>query len=285
MHYNNVTNLDFRAENGVFLMKSHKRDNLYMTDEQRAAINAKREQERRKNRRISNILLVLAGLFIIVAVIFFLIDPIKDKMREEEVDTAVSEIKQNIIIPDVTEFTYVVPKNANEVNGEEYDFYGDEEEQAQMRQEIEDAMEALPDDVTLNCLGLIEIPSIECCDPIWDNDSVIDLRYGIGHHRSSVLPGEEGNCCLLGHHMKKTGVFFNRLIEVQVGDTIKITTIDKKEFTYIVDKTVVIDPSVLEDYVDADDGEGTQITLVSCTYTNTGKMRIIVIGHILEGED
>lgn len=263
-----------------------RKDVSYNIDNDRVSSYKTRESQRRKDRRISNLLLVLAVLCMLVAIFFLLIDPIKNKMREDAVDDVVSEMEQQIMVPDVTEFTFVVPKNANKINGEDYDVYGGDEIEKQARiAEMEAAFEDLPDEVTLTGLGIIEIDSIGCKDPVWDNDTVIDLRYGIGHHRTSVLPGQDGNCCLLGHHMRKEGVFFNKLIDVKIGDTVKITTVDGTEYIYIVDKTIVIDPSELENYVDADDGTGKQITLVSCTYTDAGTMRILVIGHILEGED
>ena len=74
-------------------------------------------------------------------------------------------------------------------------------------------------------------------------------------------------------------------MDVKIGDTVKITMLDGTEYIYVVDRTIVIDPMDLEYYVDGDDGTGRQITLVSCTYTGEGTMRILVIGHILEGED
>ncbi|MCR5617017.1 MAG: sortase [Clostridiales bacterium] len=245
----------------------------------------KREEERKKNNRISAVLLVLALLFAIVAGILLLIDPIKNRMRKKEVEVQIEQVEKLILQPDVTEYTIVVSKDANKVNGEDYDIYGDGEDAEQIRAEIEKSLEEMPDDVTLNVLGLIDIDSIDCHFVVFDNDSVIDLRYGIGHHRSSVLPGEEGNCCLLGHHMRVEGMFFNKLIDVKIGDTVKITMLDGTEYIYVVDRTVVIDPMDLEYYVDGDDGTGRQITLVSCTYTGEGTMRILVIGHILEGED
>ena len=244
-----------------------------------------REARRRKNRMISNILLVLALLFAIVAAVLLLIDPIKNRMRKKEVEEQIEQVEKLIIQPDVTEITFVVPKDANKVNGEDYDIYVEGEDAEAVKAEIEAALADMPDNVTLNVLGMIDIDSIDCHFVVFDNDTVVDLRYGIGHHQSSVLPGEEGNCCLLGHHMRVEGMFFNKLIEVKIGDQVKITTLDGKEYIYIVDKTIVVDPSDLEDYVDGDDGEGKQITLVSCTYTGEGTKRILVIGHILEGED
>lgn len=236
------------------------------------------------NKIINRILTTLIVILVFAAIILLLIDPIKNMKRKEIVEEAVVEIKTQITA-EVPEITYVVNKNDVKIEGEEVEFFGTPEEQEEQRKEFEEAYNSLPDNVTLNCIGLIEIDSIGQCDPIWDNDTVIDLRYGIGHHQSSCMPGEEGNFTLLGHHMRVEGVFFNKLIDVKINDLVKITTIDGKEYIYQVDDRQIVDPMYLEDYVDADDGYGKQITLISCTYTDAGTMRIIVIGHLLEGED
>lgn len=244
------------------------------------------------NRKLVNRIMTTSIIVLLIAAAILLsIDPIKNYRRNKLVKDAVSDIKNQISIdkPDditleVPEITYVVKKDDVKIEGEEMEFYGTSEEQEIQRQEFEEAYNSLPEYVSLNCIGLIEIDSIGQCDPIWDNDSIVDLRYGIGHHQTSVLPGEEGNCCLLGHHMRVEGVFFNKLIDVKIGDIVKITTIDGKEYSYEVDDRQIVDPVNLHDYVDADDGYGTQITLVSCTYTDQGTMRIVVIGHLLEGE-
>lgn len=238
-----------------------------------------------KKKVINTILTTLIVVLLIAAVILLLIDPIKNYRRKKIVDNTVEEIKEQIIVPDVTEITFVVGKDDVQIEGEDVEFFGTPEEQEQQRKEFEEAYANLPDYVTLNCIGLIEIESIGQCDPIWDNDTIVDLRYGIGHHQSSCMPGEEGNFTLLGHHMRVEGVFFNKLIDVKIGDLVKITTIDGKEYIYQVDDRQIVDPIYLEDYVDADDGYGKQITLISCTYTDAGTMRIIVIGHLIEGED
>ncbi len=238
-----------------------------------------------KKKIVNSILTTLIVVLLIAAVILLLIEPIKNYRRNKIVEDTVEEIKEQIIVPDVSEITIVVGKDDVQIEGEDMDFYGTPEEQEQQRKEFEEAYANLPDYVTLNCIGLIEIDSIGQCDPIWDNDTIVDLRYGIGHHQSSCLPGEEGNCTLLGHHMRVEGVFFNKLIDVKIGDLIRITTVDGKEYVYQVDDRQIVDPIYLEDYVDADDGYGKQITLISCTYTDAGTMRIIVIGHLIEGED
>mgnify|MGYP003295519976 CR=1 FL=1 len=112
----------------------------------------------------------------------------------------------------------------------------------------------------------------------------MSLRYGAGHYADSVMPGEEGNCSILGHHLRAYGSMFNRLGEVEVGDSIVVQMLNGDEFTYIVDRTFVVDPMYLVDYIQGSSQEGTAITLVTCTYSGEEKLRLLVVGHLEETE-
>ena len=99
------------------------------------------------------------------------------------------------------------------------------------------------------------------------------------------MPGQEGNFVVLGHRMKTYGLLFNRLGEVVLDDEIVITMLDGTVYTYVVDNIIpALDPAELSDYIGIDSGTGKQITLVTCTPTGVGSHRIIIIGHLREGE-
>ena len=137
----------------------------------------------------------------------------------------------------------------------------------------------MPDDVTLNVIGTLRIPSIDLNIPLLDNAGVIEIRYGAGILSGSANPGMDGNLVILGHNMRTYGSMFNRLHEVQLNDEIFVTLLDKMTYTYIVDDLVSpLEPSNLPDYVGLESGTGKQITLVTCTGTN-GSHRRLVIGH------
>ena len=235
-----------------------------------------------KNKVINRILTTLIVILVFAAIILLLIDPIKNMKRKEIVEEAVVEIKTQITA-EVPEITYVVNKNDVKIEGEEVEFFGTPEEQEEQRKEFEEAYNSLTDNVTLNCIGLIEIDSIGQCDPIWDNDTVIDLRYGIGHHQTSVLPGEEGNCTLLGHHMRAYGSMFNRLGEMEVGDNIRVRTVGGHVYNYVVDEVIIVPASELNLHIGNNKGgeDEARITLVTCTYTSSGTQRLLVMGHLV----
>jgi len=82
----------------------------------------------------------------------------------------------------------------------------------------------------------------------------------------------------MGHRMKRYGSLFNRLGEVQIGDTIRVSAGDSI-YEYIVDEIETISPSELSAYIGVSE-EGCRITLITCTPTGVGTHRLLVIGHL-----
>lgn len=235
----------------------------------------------KKNRK-PDILFIIAILLLLVGVAFLLIDPIKNYKRKKIVESMYNSIESQIVLED-TQITFIVDRDANKVNGEEYELYGNEEEQAAQQQRIDEEMENLPDYVTLYCIGMIDIDTVDIHLPVWDSSSIVALRYGAGHYEESAMPGEAGNCTILAHHMRSAGSMFNRLDEVEIGDLVKITVQGGHELIYTVDQIKIIEASELLDYVNGDITDTKQLTLITCTYDDTGrKLRLLVIGHIIE---
>lgn len=261
----------------------------------------------RRSRRKSRILLILAILLLLGGVALLLVDPIKNYMRNKKVDEAISLIQSAIpdnngngadgsgngngsgdsadgqnssLESEPVVVTMRVPKDGNEVDGEDYDYFGENEiENAQISSMIDDAYQELPDYVTLTAIGLLDIDSVNIHIPIWNEASTVSLRYGGGHYESSVLPGQEGNCSILAHHMRTESMFHN-LDQVETGDIIRITAVDGTIYNYVADLILIVSAEELPDYLDGSITDTKQITLVTCTYTSTGKMRLLVIGHL-----
>jgi len=237
--------------------------------------------KQRKNRTINTILTILAILLFVAGVVLLLINPIQNYFRNQVTKDAVNVVESQLALGQ-TEITYIVPANANVVNGEEYEFFGNSDQIASQQASMEEAQANLPDEVVLNYLGIIDIESVEVHLPLWDESSLVALRYGAGHYESSVLPGQIGNCSILGHRMTQEGSLFNRLGEVVIGDTIRITTVDGNEYLYVVDEILTILPEELEDMIGPDVSDERQITLVTCTPTGVGSHRLLIIGHMVE---
>ena len=70
---------------------------------------------------------------------------------------------------------------------------------------------------------------------------------------------------------------------MKIGDDIIITCMDGTVYTYRVDTIhEMVAPEDLEKYVDIDDGEGKQVTLVTCTPLGVATHRLLIIGHLVE---
>ena len=74
----------------------------------------------------------------------------------------------------------------------------------------------------------IEIPKIGVNLPVYYGDTLEILKNGVGHSSGSYFPGEGGSIIYMGHNSKKV---FRRFSELQIGDTIKVTT-TYGEFNY-----------------------------------------------------
>jgi len=235
-----------------------------------------RNPYKRRNYR-NLILIIIAVVCLIAGVILLLIDPIKNMKRQAKTDDMLESIVEG------SQAVFVVKANEDEVNGEEYEDYnfGDGELDS-AGAEYQEMVEELPDEVILKALGRINIPSVDIDLPLWSEATKVSLRYGAGRLEKTADPGEEGNMVILGHRMRAAGKIFNRLGDVKIGDDIIISTTDGYTYTYRVDKIYeAVKPEDLDYYVDIDDGEGTQVTLVTCTPLGVATHRLLVIGHLI----
>lgn len=243
---------------------------------------------------ISNIMLCASILLLVGGIIFLSSDIIRRHLRDKKIDSATSDMEQ-IIADNIAagesaeeiEMTMVIDPNALEVYGEGYDYYDDQymsqainEASSQVNEELDDTYTGY---ITLHGVGMLDIPSIDLHVPIWENTNSNSLRYGVGHYVDSVPPGRPGNCTIMGHHMRKYGSIFNRLEEVEIGNVINITDLRGHQYTYIVDDLRIVSAEEMMQNIRGGLTDTRQVTLVTCVYTNSGKMRLMVIGHIQDG--
>ena len=196
-----------------------------------------------------------------------MIKPIVVKHRQDEVTALLND---KLDAGDLSSIK--VRANANKVEGEAYDFYGEGEinyEDLDPNAEVE-----------LVPLGRVKIPSINVNLPLLNQAWAVQLRYGLGHVPESALPGEDGNCAILGHRMLDSGRHLNRLNEVKVGDHFTINT-GTDLYTYEVIDMPVIEPEVLMDYVNKNYGEPT-VTLITCHPIPTWTHRLLCVGKQID---
>ena len=103
-----------------------------------------------------------------------------------------------------------------------------------------------------------------------------DLKKGVGHYPETPLPGQQGNAAIAGHRTTY-GAPFYRVDELEVGDEIKITTL-QGAFVYRVTGQSIVAPS--EYSVVADQPDKVMLTLTSCHPRYSAKQRIIVTAEL-----
>jgi|GEM_PF-589720 len=262
-------------------------ENLNQTEE----TTAKAEVAKKKKKNLNTVLLILSILFLVVGVLCLLVEPYKAWRRRtisaEAVEAIQSEIEDTMItMGDDAVVTYVVPKNGNEVAGETYDYYGlDDVAQSSLEAEIEENEENLPDDIVLECVGILDIDKIDVHLPIWDGTSKYALRYGVGLYEGSVTPGEDGNSSILGHHARDTKTIFYRIGELKVGDTFTVTLVSGRVLTFKINKIKIVPPSELIENIEADAAEDVkQCTLVTCVGEYGVGYRMLFIAEMVDEE-
>ena len=261
------------------------------------------DKKRRNTKKlISDLLLVLAVVLLTGGIIFLATDLINRHRREDVIEDATSDMEQAIASNMAAieaaggddsaigepVMTLIVNPDDLEVNGEENDYYDDEyyisqalaDQRDSVNQEINNANTGY---LTLQGVGILDIPSIDLHIPIWETTNSDTLRYGVGHYVNSVNPGSVGNCTITGHHMLKYGSIFNRLEEVQIGDIFNITDLRGHQYTYFVDEILIVSAEEMMNHIAGGITDTRQATLITCVYTDEGKMRLLVIGHIQDG--
>ena len=226
------------------------------------------EADRQKRKRINTILIIISGVLLIAGVIFLLIEPYKAWKRSQITGDAMNIIQSEMSAGN-TEITMVVPKDGNEVPGESVDYYGDAELiiESETTQAQAGGGSGSDEDVVLNCIGYLTIDAIGQEMPVWDVATKVSLRYGVGLYEYSVVPGQNGNSTILGHHFKN-GTAFAKINKLQAGDQVIFTATDGTVYVFVVETSLVIPKEDLINYIDASVSDVPQLTLVTCAYEN-----------------
>ena len=119
-------------------------------------------------------------------------------------------------------------------------------------------------------IGMIEIDSIGVHYPIMEGEEKEQLAFSVGHLPDTSWPGYPGNCVLAGHRGSRYGPIFKHLNQVQMGDEVKITTLDGSVYRYNVKEAFVTTPDDPEVKMQNQD----VLTLVTCE--KKGTMRLII---------
>lgn len=250
-------------------------------------------QDHSKRKRAFLVLMIFAGLLLLTGVGLLLVEPIKSMNREkitnDAMDVMAKQMSEAVATagpssdydPDSDiEATFVVPRDGNEVAGEDIDVFGEnEDEEARVRSFVSSRMAKLPKNVTLVCIGVLQIDSINKKLPVWNSTSTVALRYGVGLYENSVKPGKPGNSAILGHNMQNT-TLFSKLERCKVGDNVKFIKLDGTVYNYKVDEIKIVYKNELGKYVDKSASNTQQLTLLTCANDEFGHgWRRLLICH------
>jgi sortase A len=121
----------------------------------------------------------------------------------------------------------------------------------------------------------IQVPAINIDAPIVQGDGWEQLKKGVAQHIGSADPGQDGNVVLSAHN-DVYGEIFRYLDRLSPGDQVILYT-QQRQYTYIVDRTVLVEPTAVE--VMASTG-GPTVTLISCYPYLVDKQRIVVFARL-----
>lgn len=127
----------------------------------------------------------------------------------------------------------------------------------------------------LTAIGVLEIPKISLKLPIMEGTGKVGLRYGVGWFTTSAKPGQAGTSLIFGHRMQTKGRLFNRLGEMEAGDTVEVSDIEGNRYTYTVKERVEVEPKQLFEELYKKTGER-NLALITCTPVGVGSHRLIV---------
>lgn len=133
-------------------------------------------------------------------------------------------------------------------------------------------------------IGYIDIDNIQVKLPIYHGTDPSMLNHACGHIQGSSFPiaGKGTHAAISAHRGLPSAKLFSDLDKLEVGDTFRITVLDKT-FIYEVDQIKTVLPDDVSDLLI--DEEKELCTLVTCTPYGINSHRLLVRGHRIESED
>jgi len=121
----------------------------------------------------------------------------------------------------------------------------------------------------------IQIPALNVDAPVVQGDGWEQLKKGVGQYIGSTPPGRDGNLVLSAHN-DVYGEIFRYLDRLVPGDQVIVYT-QQRQYIYIVDRTVLVEPTAVE--VMASTNAPT-VTLISCYPYLVNDQRIVVFARL-----
>lgn len=133
-------------------------------------------------------------------------------------------------------------------------------------------------------IGYIDIDKIQVKLPIYHGTEPSTLNHACGHIEGSSLPiaGKGTHAAISAHRGLPSAKLFSDLDRLDVGDTFRITVMDKT-YIYEIDQIKTVVPDDVSNLLIDKDRE--LCTLVTCTPYGINSHRLLVRGHRIESED
>lgn len=127
-------------------------------------------------------------------------------------------------------------------------------------------------------IGSVNIPSIDCNLPIYHGSSKEVLNKGAVHMAYTSFPigGDSSHSVISAHTAYPGKVFFDRLTEVEIGDSFSVTVLGETLHYKVTDINVVL-PSETQLF-EVQKGRDL-VTLVTCTPYSVNTHRLLVTGE------
>lgn len=146
---------------------------------------------------------------------------------------------------------------------------------------ITGTIEMKKEEINKNIIGQIIIDDLNIDLPILKGVSNSNLLIGAGTMVPDLVMGK-GNYSLAGHYMKD-GLLFGKLIDIEIGTTVKLTN-KKIVYEYIIyDTQIVPDTSLYMLNQSRAESKGKPIiSLMSCYYTSKNGKRFFALGELVK---
>jgi sortase A len=123
----------------------------------------------------------------------------------------------------------------------------------------------------VSALGRLDVPEAELSVMVLSGTDEVTLNRAVGHIEGTALPGETGNVGIAGHRDS----FFRGLRHLEVGDDLKLTTLEGVAF-YRVAAVDVVDPTDVEVLDPTDEPTLTLVTCYPFYYVGDAPRRYVV---------
>lgn len=124
-------------------------------------------------------------------------------------------------------------------------------------------------------IGILTIEKIDARLPVTAGVSKTQLKIAEGWVTQTAPIGSEGNAVIAGHRSYTYGQHFNRLGELETGDTIDYASTDGETMLFKVSEILTVEPGDPAVFAEPEPGAA-QITLYTCTPIREATHRLLV---------